>query len=335
MLEVDVVALRVDARDVVHAASPAGAEVGAVLPGAVGAEPAVVGQQNRVDAPQPVPVAGLLVGETLRPGEDVSSHRGKIVALKGRTPVVDAHLARDETVVLLLPVEVVERFDEGEGAGGVASEHRDEAAPPDENGVCKFRVDEIPRESASGQGLVKLAGEHPPCGFVAGDGVVVPRQKRTRGGGQKRLQRRWRSLIPRLFAECVLCDERGEGVRLEVRPGVSSLRGCRAEIENGFGDACLDGEGLASLAHLDFDHRSDGERRVDDAFAPDPVGGGADAIATLRPPAVEQNGQAHGRVAAFPSGSTCRLVFLCGFLIHFPVSRCGFYEAGVWSDRAG
>ena len=117
---------------IVHARTPSAAPVCTVAPCAVELEPLVVGGKHGEHLVQTIVVAELRVVEPLRPRQQVRTSRCRVVATEA-VGAVGAYLATDESVGMLLGVEVVERLLEREEAVAVAAEHRDERIVPHED----------------------------------------------------------------------------------------------------------------------------------------------------------------------------------------------------------
>ena len=208
VVELGRVALRVEARDVVHSAAPARAHVGAVLPRAVAANPLVVGEKYWIDAAKTRLVAGVAEPLELGPREDVATDGREVAALELAAPVVDAELSRDKAVGILRRVEVVKLADEGKDVRRILAEHRDEARTPDEDALPERCIDVVALEVRSLLGFVKLFAYHAPRIRERGDlaRMTVPNSA-------------WHARLPRfgVWQRLVLDRLAHEGVVLEER----------------------------------------------------------------------------------------------------------------------
>ena len=116
---------------VIHTRSPAAGPVSPVLPGAVELPPLGVGDQCGENPMQAVDIAELLVIQQLSPRQKIGSGRGRVIALE-TIGAVSPDLTADETVLVLLGVEVIQRPLEREETVTVTGEHHHERIVPHE-----------------------------------------------------------------------------------------------------------------------------------------------------------------------------------------------------------
>ena len=147
---------------VVHACAPSAAPIGSVAPGAVQAEPFVVGAEGGENLMQPFGIAKLVVIDHLRPGHQVGPCAYRVVALEA-VSTIGLDLAADETVRVLLGVEVVECALEGEEAGAVAGKHQDEGGVPHEDVAVVSRIEVARHESRARLWRADVAYGYLPC----------------------------------------------------------------------------------------------------------------------------------------------------------------------------
>ena len=152
---VDLVVSFRDAGQVVHAGPPPAGPVGTVLPGAVEFPPLRIGHEGREHAMEPVDVAELPVVQQFRPGKEVRARAHGIVPFEA-VGSVGPDLAADETVLVLLRIEVVQGALEREEPVAVAGEKHHEGIVPHEDVAVVRHVQVRGHETGAFLGLADV-----------------------------------------------------------------------------------------------------------------------------------------------------------------------------------
>ena len=155
-----VVAFR-DAGHIVHSRSPAAAPIGSIRPGAVQFPPLGIRHQGREHPVQAVYVSKLLIVKQFCPGKQVGARGNRIVALEA-VRAVGPNLPADETVLVLLGIEVIQRSLEREEAIAVAGKQHHKTVVPHEDIAVVRHIQVRAHKAGAFLGLADIADGYLP-----------------------------------------------------------------------------------------------------------------------------------------------------------------------------
>ena len=158
------------AGQIVHPTAPAGRPVRAVLPGAIGTQPLVVGYQGWKDPFQPLSIAGFQVIVPFSPGQDVRTGAGRVKAVESILSIFFGDFTADKTIPVLFPVEIIQCFLKVERPSPVSSKTGDKGRIPHEQVAVEGRIAVIGYKIIFGGGAFQIAECQLPGAPIAIDG---------------------------------------------------------------------------------------------------------------------------------------------------------------------